>query len=90
MAETTAWRLRVSGSQLFSTAIAEFLGCQQSNAITERLDKVYSRERAAVDPALHRAQLTSLGKDSWQEIEEIQQLGRLTCEGFDNLYLLLR
>jgi hypothetical protein len=45
--------------------ISEFLKQQQSNAITERLNELYSRRTAKVDLALHRAQLKTLDKDSW-------------------------
>jgi len=65
LAEAAARRLRVSRSQLYAPAISEFLGRQQRNAVTERLNEVYSRRPAKVDPALHRAQLSSLDKDSW-------------------------
>jgi predicted transcriptional regulator len=64
-AEATARRLRVSRSKLYATALAEFLKRQHGNAITERLNDVYSRQPAKVDSALHRAQLKSLGKDAW-------------------------
>jgi metal-responsive CopG/Arc/MetJ family transcriptional regulator len=64
-AEAAARRLRVSRSQLYATALAEFLDRQQTNAITERLNEVYSRWPAKVDAALHRAQIRSLDKDSW-------------------------
>ena len=64
-AEEAARRLRVSRSKLFSTALSEFLQRQESNSITERLNEVYSRRTAKVDPALQRAQLKSLDKDSW-------------------------
>lgn len=64
-AETTARRLQVSRSQLYATAIAEFLQRQQTSIVTERLNKVYSHQKAKVDPPLHRAQLKSLNKDSW-------------------------
>jgi len=64
-AEDAARRLKMSRSKLFSTAISEFLQRQQSNAVTERLNEVYSRRTAKVDSALHRAQLKSLDKDSW-------------------------
>ena len=64
-AETAARRLRVSRSQLYATAISEFLNRQQRNAVTERLNEVYSSQPAKVDSALHRAQLKSLGTDSW-------------------------
>ena len=65
LAEATARRLRISRSELYAKAIAEFLKRQQGNAITERLNDVYSRHPAKVDSGLRRAQLKSLGKDSW-------------------------
>ena len=65
LAEATARRLRVSRSHLYATAISEFLNRQQGNAVTERLNEVYSRRPAKVDSGLHRAQLKSLEKDSW-------------------------
>ena len=65
LAEATARRLRVSRSELYAKAIAEYLKRQQDNAITERLNEVYSHRPAKLDPALHRAQLKSLEKDAW-------------------------
>jgi hypothetical protein len=65
LAEVAARRLRVSRSQLYATAISEFLTRQQASAVTERLNEVYSRLPAKVNSALHRAQLRSLEKDSW-------------------------
>ncbi|MGC9949919.1 MAG: hypothetical protein ABSF64_26420 [Bryobacteraceae bacterium] len=64
-AEAAARRLRISRSQLYATAISEFLTRRQADAVTERLNEVYSRRPAKVDSALHRAQLKSLEKDSW-------------------------
>ena len=64
-AEATARRLRVSRSELYARAIAEFLKGQQENSITERLNDVYSQRAAKVDSRLHRAQLKSLSKDVW-------------------------
>ncbi len=64
-AESEARRLRMSRSQLFTTAISEFLERQQTNAVTERLNEVYSRRPAKVNSGLHRAQLKSIDKDSW-------------------------
>ena len=64
-AEAAARRLRVSRSQLYAKAICDFLERQQATAITERLNDVYSRHQAKVDPGLHGAQLKSLQKDAW-------------------------
>ena len=64
-AEATARRLRVSRSKLYATALADFLERQQSNTITERLNEIYKRRPAKLDPNLHRAQLKSIQKESW-------------------------
>ena len=64
-AEAAARRLRVSRSELYAKAIAEFLKQRDDSAITERLNEVYSRQTAKLDPALHRAQLKSLEEDAW-------------------------
>lgn len=65
MAEATARRLRVSRSELYARAIAEFLKGQQENSITERLNHVYSGRAAKLDSGLHRAQRKSLARDDW-------------------------
>ena len=65
LAEVAARRLRVSRSQLYATALAEFLSRHETDAITERLNGIYARRDARVDPLLHRAQLASLEKDRW-------------------------
>ena len=65
MAEAAARRLRVSRSELYAKAIAEFLKQQDADTITERLNDLYSQHPAKMDPALHRAQLKSLRKNSW-------------------------
>jgi metal-responsive CopG/Arc/MetJ family transcriptional regulator len=64
-AEATARRLRVSRSELYAKAIAEFLKQHDGSRITERLNDVYSRYPAKVDSGLHRAQLKSLETDRW-------------------------
>jgi metal-responsive CopG/Arc/MetJ family transcriptional regulator len=65
LAEVAARRLRVSRSQLYATAISEFLNRQQGDAVTGRLNEVYSHRPAKVDSAFDRAQLRSLEKDVW-------------------------
>jgi len=63
LAEAAVRRLRVSRSELYAKAIAEFLKQQDGNAITERLNEVYSRRLAKLDPGSLQAQLKSLGRD---------------------------
>jgi metal-responsive CopG/Arc/MetJ family transcriptional regulator len=65
MAEAAARRLRVSRSELYAQAIAEFLKQREEGTVTERLNEVYSRRTAKVDAALHRAQLQSIRKEVW-------------------------
>ena len=65
LAEATARRLRVSRSELYAKALAEYLTRQTESAITERLNDVYSQSPAKVDSALNRAQLRTLEKDNW-------------------------
>ena len=55
LAEAAARRLRVSRSELYAKAIAEYLKRQQDSAITERLNEVYARCPANLEPGLHRA-----------------------------------
>ena len=49
----------------YAKAIAEYLKRQQDNAITERLNEVYTRCPAKLDSGLHRAQVRPLEKDAW-------------------------
>lgn len=65
LAEAAAHQLRMSRSQLYAAAIAEFLDRRQTGRVTKRLNEVYSEQPAKLDPALHSAQLKSLESDSW-------------------------
>jgi metal-responsive CopG/Arc/MetJ family transcriptional regulator len=64
-AEAAAKKLRVSRSQLYAQAIAEFLEQSGSERVTERLNEIYSNSRTELHPALARAQMKSLPKNSW-------------------------
>jgi metal-responsive CopG/Arc/MetJ family transcriptional regulator len=64
-ADALAERLGVSRSQLFATAVAEFLAKHQGRKVTERLDAIYGREQDTLDPAMRRAQARSVETDTW-------------------------
>ena len=64
-ADAVARRLRVSRSQLYASAISEFLDRHQAESVTKRLNEIYSRKPAKVDAVLLRAQLKSVKKNSW-------------------------
>jgi metal-responsive CopG/Arc/MetJ family transcriptional regulator len=66
-AEATARRLRMSRSQFYAKAIAELLKKEDGQAITERLNEVYSQQPSALDEALQQAQLEALKKNDWDE-----------------------
>ena len=64
-ADALAERLGVSRSQLFATALAEYIAKHQSQKVTDRLNAVYATEASALDPAVRRAQRRTLEKNSW-------------------------
>jgi len=64
-AEAAARRLGVSRSELYAKAVRHFLKQQDGDAITERLNEVYSQQRAKVGSTLQHAQLQSVFKDAW-------------------------
>ena len=64
-ADALAERLGVSRSNLFATALAEFLAKHQSRRVTERLDAVYATESSALDPVVRRAQRKTILRDKW-------------------------
>ncbi len=65
LAESRAKQLSISRSQLYATAIAEYLRHTRSESVTARLDEIYATEPSRLDPAFRRAQAKSLPKDSW-------------------------
>jgi metal-responsive CopG/Arc/MetJ family transcriptional regulator len=65
LAETAARKLRMSRSELYATALAEFLERRQTSKITERLNALYSEESAKLDAAFTSAQTKSLEHGRW-------------------------
>lgn len=65
LADTLAERLGVSRSQLFATAVAEYLAKHQAKKITDQLNAVYADQPSRLDPALSRLQARSVGQDAW-------------------------
>ena len=68
-ADALAERLGVSRSQLYATAVAEFLAKHAGADITARLNAVYAAEGSTMDPTLRRAQTRAVHEpppaDSW-------------------------
>jgi metal-responsive CopG/Arc/MetJ family transcriptional regulator len=64
-AEQFAQRRGLTRSQLYTTALRQYLQEQRSEAITEQLNAIYDSESSTLDPALARAQTRSLPQDEW-------------------------
>lgn len=64
-AEGLAKRLGMSRSQLYSSAIAQFVTANRSKGITARLNGVYQIEQGEMDPAVLELQSVSLRAEEW-------------------------
>lgn len=66
-AERLAKRLGKSRSELYTTAICEYLDEHREEGVTERLNEIYGEkpEESAVDEVLMELQLRSAGKEDW-------------------------
>ena len=64
-ADELAQRLGVSRSQLYATAVAEYVAKHRGQDVTARLNEVYNDEESGLEPELRRAQARSVGKSEW-------------------------
>ncbi len=64
-ADALAKRLGISRSQLYATALAEYVAKFQTGKVTERLDAVYGREASRLGPRLARAQRRAIERAGW-------------------------
>jgi hypothetical protein len=64
-ADALAKRLGLSRSELYATAVAEYLAKHRDEDITSRLNDVFADHPGGVDPALRSAQARSLGSGEW-------------------------
>jgi hypothetical protein len=64
-AEGLAEDLGMNRSELYARAVAEYVSRRRGEDVTRKLNEVYSRIEARLDPALEALQLASLaGEDS--------------------------
>ena len=66
-ADRLAARLGRSRSEIYTSAMAEYLERHKFQGVTERLDAVYGArpEDSQLDPVLESLQLRSLPRDDW-------------------------
>lgn len=60
LAEKTARKMKLSRSELYSQALAEFLSKRQPEKVTQALDEVYELESSSLDRLLEMMQRSSL------------------------------
>lgn len=65
-AEAEAERRGVSRSELYATALDEYLRRSSQADVTRRLDAVYAEEAGSLDPALAAAQAEILPRERWR------------------------
>ncbi len=64
-ADALAHRLGISRSQLYATALAEYLAKHQAAKVTERLNSVYGSGPSGADESLRRAQRRTIARTEW-------------------------
>ena len=64
-AEEMAKRLGMSRSQLYVTALREYLESHRSRAVTARLDEVYECQSSSLDLSVAEAQADSIDDEDW-------------------------
>jgi metal-responsive CopG/Arc/MetJ family transcriptional regulator len=64
-ADALAERLGVSRSELYATAVAEYVAKHRDQDVTARLNDVYTHEPSGLDPALRSAQARTVGRTEW-------------------------
>lgn len=64
-AERTAKRLGVSRSELYSTAVRDYVELHQARNITAELDEIYGVEDSRLDENLQILQTSILEREDW-------------------------
>ena len=64
-ADQLAKRLGISRSELYATAIEEYLKSHRNEGVTEALNRVYREEPSNLDPMIVAIQAASLPRDEW-------------------------
>ena len=62
-AEALAKKMKVSRSELYATAVAEYVAKHRADRVTAKLNAVYADLSGAVEPALRRAQVRSVAEE---------------------------
>jgi hypothetical protein len=64
-ADQLADQLGVSRSELYATAVAEFVAKHQATDVTARLDRLHATQPSRLEPALRRTQARAARRAEW-------------------------
>jgi hypothetical protein len=64
-AESLAKTQGISLSELYATALHEYVSSHALGDITQMLDRVYGKESSALEPVIVNLQILSLGDETW-------------------------
>lgn len=64
-AEKLAKEVGISRSELYVTALGEFLKRKRGDKVTEKLNEVLGKQNLKSDPLFQKMQLQTLRKDKW-------------------------
>jgi metal-responsive CopG/Arc/MetJ family transcriptional regulator len=64
-ADQLAEQLGVSRSELYATAVAEFVAKHQATDVTARLDQLYATQPSRLERALRRTQARAARRAEW-------------------------
>ena len=65
LAEKLAHRLGISRSQLYTSAVSEYIREHQNDNVRENLYKLYAKVSSLLDPVSQALQYSTLEKDEW-------------------------
>lgn len=63
--DALAKRMKVSRSELYARALAEYVAKHRADRLTQRLNAVYAAEESVLDPGLAQLQARTLPRDEW-------------------------
>jgi metal-responsive CopG/Arc/MetJ family transcriptional regulator len=63
--DALAKRMKVSRSELYARALAEYVAKHRADRLTQRLNAVYAAEESALDAGLAQLQARTLPRDEW-------------------------
>lgn len=64
-ADALAEQMGISRSELYATAVAEYLAKHRDEDVTARLNDVFAEQDSGIDPALRSTQARSVSSSEW-------------------------